>query len=107
MGLTSALERRDNFLFKNTKNFEIHKKFKKLCRFEILILEKFKNLGISEICLISLYVCKGIVKGNQANLRNPQKNQNFQNQNFKSTQLFEFFMDFKKLYIFEEEIIPS
>ena len=57
----------------------------------------FKILGISESCLISLYVCKGNVKGNQAALR--EIKQLSENSNFKIFQLLDFFW-IPKMYIF-------
>ena len=45
------------------------------------------------------------IKGNQREIK--QIDGFVGNSNFKSTYLGEFFMDFKKFYIFEEEIIPS
>ena len=63
-------------------------------------------MEISEIFLISLYVCKGNVKGNQANLRNLKKLENFENQNLYFPQNLDFFTDFKKYIFLKRKLSP-
>ena len=84
--------RGDNFLFKNIKISKIHKKFKKLGRFEILILKNFENFRkfskffehFQNVQNFGKYIISRISKISKIS-KIPKIFKNFQNQNFKST----------------------
>ena len=91
-----------NFQFKNVELFKIHQNLAEIGRFEFGTSRETTDL------LDFLCICKGNVKGNQANRGKSSKSTVSEgNSKFKSTYLGDFFTDFKNVDIFEQEIMPS